>query len=63
MINGGNILVLQKILGHSSLEMTMRYVRLAPGHLNEARALNPLTKWRNNGKKWTTLCRAEMKKG
>jgi hypothetical protein len=25
MVSGGNILVLQKILGHQSLTMTMRY--------------------------------------
>ena len=42
MMNGGNILVLQKILDHSSLTMTMRYAHLAPDHLKEARALNPL---------------------
>lgn len=42
MMNGGNILVLQKILGHSSLTMTMRYAHLAPEHLQEAKALNPL---------------------
>ena len=44
IMNGGNILVLQKILGHSSLTMTMRYAHLAPEHLQEAKALNPLTK-------------------
>lgn len=43
MMNGGNILVLQKLLGHSSLTMTMRYAHLAPDHLQEARMLNPLT--------------------
>ena len=42
MMNGGNILVLQRILGHSSLAMTMRYAHLAPDHLLEARRLNPL---------------------
>lgn len=42
MMNGGSILVLQKILGHSSLTMTMRYAHLAPDHLREAKALNPL---------------------
>lgn len=46
ILNGGNILTLQKILGHSSLAMTMRYAHLAPDHLNEARALNPLVAWR-----------------
>jgi integrase len=30
---GGNILTLQKLLGHSSLTMTMRYAHLAPDHL------------------------------
>lgn len=42
MMNGGNILVLQRILGHASLTMTMRYAHLAPDHLEEARRLNPL---------------------
>lgn len=42
MMNGGNILALQKLLGHHSLTMTMRYAHLAPDHLNEARQLNPL---------------------
>jgi len=43
MMNGGNILTLQRILGHSSLAMTMRYAHLAPEHLMEAVKLNPLT--------------------
>lgn len=44
MMNGGNILVLQKILGHANLTMTMRYAHLAPEHLQEAKTLNPLTR-------------------
>ncbi|MBI5658370.1 MAG: tyrosine-type recombinase/integrase [Nitrosomonadales bacterium] len=44
IMNGGNILVLQRILGHSSLTMTMRYAHLAPEHLQEAKALNPLAR-------------------
>lgn len=36
MINGGNILTLQKILGHSSITVTMRYSHLAPDHLEDA---------------------------
>lgn len=42
MMNGGNIIALQKILGHHSLAMTMRYAHLSPEHLQEARKLNPL---------------------
>ena len=41
VISGGNILVLQKILGHTSLAMTMRYAHLAPDHLQDALAFNP----------------------
>lgn len=44
MMNGGNILVLQKLLGHSSLTMTMRYAHFAPDHLQEAKLLNPLSR-------------------
>jgi integrase len=40
---GGNILTLQKILGHSSLAMTMRYAHLSPDHLHDALKLNPLS--------------------
>lgn len=42
MMNGGNILVLQKALGHTSIVMTMRYAHLAPDHLQEVATLNPL---------------------
>jgi len=42
IMNGGNILALQKLLGHQSLTMTMRYAHLSPEHLAEARTLNPL---------------------
>lgn len=43
-MNGGNILELQKLLGHSTLTMTMRYAHLAPDHLQEAVLLNPLAR-------------------
>lgn len=42
MMNGGNILTLQKILGHSDLKTTMRYAHMAPDHLEEAVTLNPV---------------------
>ncbi|TAL42071.1 MAG: integrase [Methylovulum sp.] len=41
MMNGGNILTLQKVLGHSSLEMTMKYAHLAPEYLLEVLEKNP----------------------
>jgi site-specific recombinase XerD len=42
VMNGGNIIALQKILGHSSLNITMRYSHLAPDYLIQAVQLNPL---------------------
>lgn len=42
MMKGGNILALQKILGHSSITMTMRYAHLSNEHLVEAISKNPL---------------------
>lgn len=41
VMGGGNVLVLQKILGHASLTMTLRYSHLSPDHLEEAVLLNP----------------------
>ncbi len=43
MMNKGNILVLQRILGHSSLMMTMKYAKFDPDHFKEAAELNSLT--------------------
>jgi len=43
MIKGGNIIVLQRILGHSSLTMTMRYSHFSPDHLQDAVKYNPLS--------------------
>lgn len=42
IMNGGNILALQKILGHSDIKMTMRYSHLSPDYLADALKLNPL---------------------
>ncbi|MBV7598008.1 tyrosine-type recombinase/integrase [Aeromonas sp. sia0103] len=42
MINGGNIIALQRILGHASIQQTMTYAHFAPDYLQDAVALNPL---------------------
>lgn len=42
IMNGGNILTLQKILGHADITMTMRYAHLAPDHLMDAIKFNPV---------------------
>lgn len=44
MMKGGNILVLQRILGHTDIKMTMRYAHFAPEHLEEALKFTPLIK-------------------
>lgn len=43
MMKGGNILVLQRILGHTDIKMTMRYAHFSPDHLEEALRYNPLS--------------------
>lgn len=42
IMNGANILALQKILDHSTLNMTMRYAHLSPNHLQDMTRLNPI---------------------
>ncbi|ENT9722161.1 tyrosine-type recombinase/integrase [Escherichia coli] len=42
MMNGGNIIALQQILGHASIQQTMVYAHLAPDYLQYAVTLNPL---------------------
>ena len=42
IMNGGSILSLKEILGHSDIKMTMKYAHLAPDHSIDAVRLNPL---------------------
>lgn len=42
MMTGGDLLVLNKILGHKTIQMTMVYAHLAPDHLEDAKLKNPL---------------------
>jgi site-specific recombinase XerD len=40
--NGGNLIVLKEILGHSDIKMTMIYAHYSPEHLEQVKSLNPL---------------------
>jgi integrase len=42
MMAGGDILGLQRILGHASITMTMRYAHMSPDHLESALRFSPL---------------------
>lgn len=42
MLNRGNVLDLQKILGHKTIHMTLRYAQFHPDYLQDAVTKNPL---------------------
>lgn len=42
MMQGGNLLTLQKILGHADVKMTLRYAHLSPEHLSDAIKFAPV---------------------
>lgn len=48
MINRGNILDLQKILGHKTLSQTIRYAQFHPNYLSDAVTKNPLSSVRGH---------------
>jgi hypothetical protein len=60
-MNGGNIVALQKILGHSSLNITMRYSHLSPDYLIQAIQLNPLAGINESGRNVESLTKGTKK--
>lgn len=44
IMNGGNIITLQKVLDHGDLKTTMRYAHLSPDHLKDVLKFKPITK-------------------
>ncbi|MDV1374527.1 tyrosine-type recombinase/integrase [Citrobacter freundii] len=43
MMNGGNIITLQHILGHASIQQTMTYAHFSPDYLADAIKFNPVS--------------------
>jgi len=42
LMNGGNIVTLQKVLDHGDIKVTMRYAHLSPNHLKEVLQFKPM---------------------
>lgn len=44
--NGGNLFVLKELLGHESLDMVMRYARIAEQDIEASVRYSPVDNWR-----------------
>ena len=61
MMQGGNILTLQRIPGHGDIKMTMRYSHLAPDHFATVLTHSPL--WLRSQQRDTCGTPAQKQKG
>lgn len=60
VMRGGDLKALQEILGHTTLNMTMKYAHLAQGHKREAiNLMNGLTTKKSDGHKMVTVSKNE----
>lgn len=55
MMNGGNLFELQKILGHTKIDMTMRYAHFSPSHLQNSLQFMTMTKTNEENEDRTVL--------
>lgn len=63
LLNGGDALVLQEILGHTTLEMTKNYVHIANSiSIAKNKRYSPLANYGGNAKNFSKFARGDTRK-